>query len=91
MEWWKGKSFTPKLNDGQPSKVEVIGRATRPDYRYLVKASGSGIDRDCVDTFLITAPDLANFKSAWKTEMELVREHSTESVDDEVASVHRIP
>lgn len=91
-KWWIGKEFEPYLNDGHPFLVEVIGRAERPGYRYLVKAMGHDIDSKCVDTFLVDTANLTLLKNNWKQEQRIIARHPSErSVSNEVASVHRIP
>lgn len=91
LEWTPGKSVWSTLGDGHSYRIEVIGRATQPDFRYLVKASGSsgaGLDPTCTVRFLVTEANLANLKADWKKSMRIINNPTKfKSVAREVASV----
>lgn len=74
LYWHRGTHVRPRFGNGEPFRVEVVGRATAPDFRYMVKARGEGLDPHCSDRFLITASDLAYVKEDWKLALSAAKE-----------------
>ena len=73
--------------DGSPFSMTVLGRATEPDYRYLLSLD-IGFDFSCIKSILVTTHQLAAIKTEWKRAWTIIRMPvKTDSAEMEMRSV----
>lgn len=90
-----GKKITPRLFgtlDG--FSMRFIGRASKPDYRYLFSVEGNLVSFGCVTEVLVDASTVRLIKQAWKAESKMAIEQGliekTSRVKDEAAEKARV-
>ena len=86
QRWSIGQSIQYEF-DGSSFSMTVLGRATKPDYRYLLSLD-SGFDFPCIKSVLVTPHQLAAIKTDWKKAWTIIRmPGKTDSSEMELRSV----
>ena len=86
QRWYIGQNVHYVFN-GSPFSMTVLGRATEPDYRYLLSLD-SWFDFSCIKSVFVTNHQLADIKTTWKKAWTISRmPGNTNSSDVELRSV----